>query len=282
MPFNDRQDSEPPARALARESMFRQRRTLLKTISLGTLCAAAPPILHLPFARAAFAASGLSQIHTCTELFAGRTSIGPTLKGTAQPACVWKSRALKVRFLEGDPTVQAKVAEVSKEWVQYSGVDFVFGDFPDAEVRIAFKPPGSWSYVGSCQYDLPQTAATMNFGWLTPSTDDGEYKRVVLHEFGHALGLVHEHQNPATPIKWNLPAVYAYYQQVDGWNEQQTYANVIQKYSEAETNHGPYDPKSIMEYPIPKELTLDGFEVGWNRELSDTDKTFIETLYPRT
>jgi hypothetical protein len=31
----------------------------------------------------------------------------------------------------------------------------------------------------------------------------------VLHEFGHALGLIHEHQNPVGGIQWNKPAVYA-------------------------------------------------------------------------
>jgi len=37
---------------------------------------------------------------------------------------------------------------------------------------------------------------TMNYGWLKDDTDDVEYRRVVIHEFGHALGAIHEHQNP--------------------------------------------------------------------------------------
>jgi Bacterial pre-peptidase C-terminal domain. len=35
-----------------------------------------------------------------------------------------------------------------------------------------------------------------------------------------------------------------------------------------------------MHYPVPKEHTIGGFEVGWNRELSETDKQFIKTVYP--
>ena len=31
--------------------------------------------------------------------------------------------------------------------------------------------------------------------------------RVILHEFGHALALVHEHQNSALSIQWNETAV---------------------------------------------------------------------------
>ncbi len=39
---------------------------------------------------------------------------------------------------------------------------------------------------------------TMNLGWVTneASTSDKE-RGTILHEFGHALGLLHEHQSPA-------------------------------------------------------------------------------------
>ncbi|HEY1067806.1 MAG TPA: M43 family zinc metalloprotease, partial [Pirellulales bacterium] len=47
----------------------------------------------------------------------------------------------------------------------------------------------------------------MNFGWLREDSKDEEVRSVVLHEFGHALGLIHEHQNPCSQIKWNRDAV---------------------------------------------------------------------------
>ena len=34
----------------------------------------------------------------------------------------------------------------------------------------------------------------MNFGWLKDDTDAVEYERVVVHEFGDALGAIYEHQ----------------------------------------------------------------------------------------
>ena len=60
----------------------------------------------------------------------------------------------------------------------------------------------------------------MNYGWLEPDTELREYQRVVRHEFGHALGMIHEHQNPAAQgqIPWDKPKVYAYYAQ-QGWNK---------------------------------------------------------------
>jgi len=41
-----------------------------------------------------------------------------------------------------------------------------------------------------------------------------------------------------------------------------------------------FAPRSIL-YPIPKEFTSGGFEVGWNSRLSEFDKQFIQAWYPR-
>ena len=121
----------------------------------------------------------------------------------------------------------------------------------------------------------------MNFGWLTRSTAEDEYARVVTHEFGHALGCIHEHQNPATDIPWDKEAVYAYYQGPPNfWTREQVDANLFTRYAADITQFSAFDPHSIMLYPIPNEFTLGDFEVGWNQTLSDTDKTFISTLYP--
>ena len=43
-------------------------------------------------------------------------------------------------------------------------------------------------------WGIPLNQATMNLGWQ----DEG----VVLHEFGHTLGFIHEHQNPEGGIQW--------------------------------------------------------------------------------
>ena len=46
----------------------------------------------------------------------------------------------------------------------------------------------------------------MNLGWLDGSSDtitDNE-RGVILHEFGHAIGLLHEHQSPLRSDKITL------------------------------------------------------------------------------
>ena len=98
----------------------------------------------------------------------------------------------------------------------------------------------------------------------------------MLHEFGHALGAIHEHSNPRNGIKWNKPAVYAYYAETQGWTKAEVDAQVLERYSLSILNASTYDPKSIMHYPVPKELLLPGgTAVGWNRVLSAADRKFI-------
>jgi hypothetical protein len=57
----------------------------------------------------------------------------------------------------------------------------------------------------------------MRLGGLNNVDDEKLWRRVVLHEFGHVLGLQHEHQNPNAGIKWKLKAVEDYYVNTVGW-----------------------------------------------------------------
>jgi hypothetical protein len=196
---------------------------------------------------------------------------------------LWENgKTLRVRYLDGDPAVQAKVTAVAKEWEDVANLTLDFVTSGAAEIRISFLDRGfSWSTVGTDALTVPRTQPTMNYGWLTPTTSNREYDRVVLHEFGHALGMIHEHQNPAAQgqIPWDKPKVYAYYAQ-QGWSEADVDFNIFDVYDEDATNFTEYDPTSIMQYAIPDSLTVGSFSVGWNTALSDTDREFMERQYP--
>ena len=218
----------------------------------------------------------MSDIKICTE----RTLDGTTPRGAVITSTKWPNGStIKVSLNGGTSTVRAKVIQFAKQWEQYANIKFNFVTNDNtAKIRVTFASGGSWSYIGK---STPSTGATMNYGWLTDNTADSEYSRVVIHEFGHALGMIHEHQHPLVSIPWDKPAVYAYYAAAPNyWDEETTDNNIFAKYSTTQTNYSAYDKFSIMHYAVPNELTIGDFEVGWNTVLSPTDKSFIASVYP--
>lgn len=188
--------------------------------------------------------------------------------------------AIRVAFMDGVESVQQRVREQALVWTEYADLTLFFGDDPDADIRISFRQPGSWSYLGvQCRRIAPHQP-TMNYGWLTEQSSEEEVRRVVLHEFGHALACIHEHQNPAGGINWNKSAVYEYYAgPPNHWSNEDVDHNLFRTYDRDLTVFTETDRQSIMAYPVPKEFTTDGFEIGFNTNLSDNDKAFIARMY---
>ena len=198
---------------------------------------------------------------------------------------LWKpGSTLKVRLL-GKPSahVADRVRHYADAWSEHANVRFRFVTSGSAQLRVSFDPTdGSWSYLGTDAKVIPASKATMNYGWLDDDTPEDEFSRVILHEFGHALGAIHEHNHPASGIRWNRPAVYEYYRRTNGWSKADVDAQVFSVYDEDQLNAGTYDRASIMHYAIPRELLLpNATPVPWNRRLSSRDKTFIRTQYPK-
>jgi hypothetical protein len=153
--------------------------------------------------------------------------------------------------------VKAKIQQFANEWSEFANISFSFIDSGDADIRIDCNDKGfSNSYIGTSSKRLSQEQPTMNFGWFTDSTDDTEFSRTVVHEFGHAIGLAHEQASPVSNIPWNKPFVYDYYMKTYGWDQGMVDGNVFSTISQDETSESPFDRTSIMQVTHLQSMTI--------------------------
>ena len=185
---------------------------------------------------------------------------------------------LHVRFMGGTAAEQAVAREQAGWWEKVANLKFAFDNASNAEIRISFdKNDGAWSYIGTDCRGIPLNDATMNLGFLDGGT--------AAHEFGHAIGLAHEHQNPAGGIQWNEPVVIREMAKSPNfWDEQTTRHNILRKYTADQLNGTAFDPESIMLYFFPSDWTLNGIGTKANDVLSRIDREFIAgaKMYPKT
>lgn len=176
---------------------------------------------------------------------------------------------LRVRFIDGTPAQQATAREQALWWSQVANLRFEFNNAPNAELRIRFDASdGAWSYIGTDCRGIALNEPTMNLGFLDGGT--------AAHEFGHAIGLAHEHQNPAGGIRWNEQVVIREMAKSPNfWDEQTTRHNILRKYTADQLNGTAFDPASIMLYFFPAAWTVNGIATRQNDVLSQLDKEFI-------
>ena len=180
----------------------------------------------------------------------------------------------KVGFIGGSETQRSLLRVCAAKWATVANVKFTYPAAGPYDIRVSFNSGGgAWSYVGIDCKQIPQGSPTMNLGWL----EEAAY----LHELGHTLGLLHEHQNPTSPIAWNRAAVI---QDLSGppnnWTVAMIEFNVLNPYPLPNVITTALDKSSVMMYPIPATWTLDGFSSTGGKVISAVDKDFIALRYP--
>ena len=158
------------------------------------------------------------------------------------------------------------------------GLDIVFLDYREndtrkSDIRIIFEHnKGCHSWIGTEATLASQNQPTMTFSWFSVQT--------VLHEFCHALGMVHEHQVEDLP--WNKKLIYANYMTTNGWDQNQVDDNIFYQYNYSANNDfgGVYDPKSIMHYRFGGIFFTDGKDRYGGFCLSEKDRYWLNHWYP--
>ena len=209
-------------------------------------------------------------------------------RGVMDAQAKWDSgQVLKVGFLEGSAKLRDRVFKTAQRWTidGEGGAHLKFEKVADpkqADIRVAFdKNGGSWSHVGKQALGIAKRKPTMNLGWVSETTAEKSFASVVLHEFGHAIGLLHEHNHPRAQLKWKKDVVYADLMgSPNYWDKETIDFNVFESYPEGRVVCSEdMDLVSIMIYTIPARW-LDGQPgITPSDHLSEDDIKFIRQQY---
>ncbi|KAI9509678.1 hypothetical protein F5148DRAFT_716666 [Russula earlei] len=159
------------------------------------------------------------------------------------------------------------VRKYAHTWSNYANIRFTF--------RYERTGGRSSSHIGTYNKKV-RRGPTMRLG-IGSKSKPIAIRRCTLHEFGHVLGLIHEHQHPDRPIKWNRRAVYRSFPH---WSKLRVKRNLFDQYVPGEVDASDFDRNSIMMYGIPKEWTFGKFFTRRKTYLSPRDKSTIREMYP--
>jgi len=277
------------------------------------------------------------EIQARLELRNRRVLSLPALPTGVQPfslvvedALKWRAgQTITVAFSGGDPNLHRQIADAASIWMNHANLTLDFGYNPSsgryrawsasdrsyaADIRISFSYAGYWSLVGTDSKNVeiaPPSTPSMNFGGFLFQLPD-DWQETVLHEFGHAFGLHHEHQHPTEGCdeewRWEddpgyvqttnqfgqfipdtagrQPGLYTVLAgEPNRWPKSKVDHNLRQLSNSQAYSFGSFDPSSIMKYFFDEWMFKRGsrsqcFTPSDNTQLSAMDEARIAEIYP--
>jgi hypothetical protein len=194
---------------------------------------------------------------------------------------IWNQESITFHFLDGTEKQKNEVKQFAQLWQKYIGIKFLFKNTKPSAFsfqkyyKITFKGGSNQSTRGAIN-------GTIHLGNL--SDDIIFRKSTILHEFGHMLGLGHEHQRDDRPTSLNnkqliLNCINSQ-NQPRAWCEE----NLSNIMTEEVFIESKYDSLSIMHYALKNIVgentgLLDYLPDTGANTLSYTDKYYIAMLY---
>lgn len=247
---------------------------------------------RLPSDRIVAAAKTAVEVNPLNHVpFERLTRVLPDIKPTPDRIAVlttkyWGVKGVKltVSFLDNPPAaLRKRILQHMNAWSQTANTQFVETQ-GRGEVRIARlegEAGGYWSYLGTDILHIPKNEQTMNLEAFSMKTPESEFHRVVRHETGHTLGFPHEHMRKVLVDKIDPAKAIEYFIRTQGWNEEEVKAQVLTPIEESSLLGTKPDPKSIMCYQIPSDITKDGEPIVGGKDIDSFDYEFAAKIYPK-
>lgn len=163
---------------------------------------------------------------------------------------------IRIAFMLSSPKLADAVETVklvAEQWTVYANVDFDWvpvDHASDVRIMITDSPDPSgragYSALGNRARDVPQSEPTMCF-FLKRKPGSRISKGTILHEFGHMLGLHHEHQALGHfGVRWNWEALR---RDFPLWKADDIRKHITEAMPGVSYSDG-FDAHSVMTYPI--------------------------------
>ena len=189
-----------------------------------------------------------------------------------------------------------QIINLASEWSKHGSINLeISKDHTICDIVIAFNPYiGTFSYLGTdSKLPISKGKFSMNIdpSWaeniwnldqeMQDENSDRYYlQSSVLHEFGHALGLIHEHQRPDRPFTWDIAWMKENIDKLGFDNWKFIVSEYIKTDPRSALTYGEYDFKSIMSYDWVKNATVEKIKCDIAFTLSNQDKQQFGLLYP--